>query len=42
MVDDRAPLEPGPVTARVPAAKLQVYPATDAEGAGDPAGPARP
>jgi ABC-type Fe3+/spermidine/putrescine transport system ATPase subunit len=27
MVDDRAPLEPGPVIVRVPAAKLQVYPA---------------
>ena len=28
MVDDRAPLEPGAVTVRIPAAKLQVYPAT--------------
>ena len=30
MVDDRAPLEPGPVTLRIPAAKLQVYPASGA------------
>jgi hypothetical protein len=28
MVDDRAPLEPGAVTLRIPAAKLQVYAAT--------------
>jgi hypothetical protein len=30
MVDDRAPLEPGAVTLRIPTAKLQVYPAAGA------------